>query len=363
MNSACLTSINSFKKFIMKKLILILCIFYIHTPIFSQNVNITFELDPISLGNNIDPSGLYVAHHIGFGFPGDNELTDPDGDGIYSIVITKPKGFSSHYTFVNGDSWDWLGKENISGLPCADAINYNDRWLPSVQSDTTIRAYFGDCDTWIPAPDSVDITFQLNTSNITVDPSGVFIAGGNDFGNPGDNPMFDIDGDNIYSIVIRKQKGFASNYTFTNGNCIDWSCQEDLAGLACAVLPNNFRELPAIYSDTIIKTCFGTCYSTGNCQPVLPITTNTNNFELNKNLFTIYPAITQNITTITFPESLLFNEKQIFITNAIGQIVYTTIINDQADLTLTVNNFENGLYFVTVKTAENIATKRLLIKK
>ena len=120
----------------MKNFILIFAILYLSTPIFSQNVNITFELDPVYLGNNISPNGLYLGHHIGFGFPGDLQLTDSDGDGIYSIVITKPKGFSSHYTFLNGDCSDWTCKENISGLPCADPNNYNDRWLSPVQSDT-----------------------------------------------------------------------------------------------------------------------------------------------------------------------------------------------------------------------------------
>ena len=75
-----------------------------------------------------------------------------------------------------------------------------------------------------PAPPAsfVDITFTLNVSSITsaggsIDPTGMFIAGGGNFGNPGDYPMTDLGG-GVWSITVNKPVGFTSDYTFTNGN-------------------------------------------------------------------------------------------------------------------------------------------------
>lgn len=244
--------------------------------------NITFELNTETIAE-IDPSGIYIAGGNGFGSPGDNQLTDSDGDGIYTITLQREEGFSSHYTFLNGNCPDYTCKENLTGLPCGDPGNFNDRFLSPVMGDRTIKACFGTCDddgSCTIVTDSIDITFELNTANIQVDPNGIFIAGGGNFGNPGDNPMIDPDGDGIYTFTTRRLSGFASYYTFTNGICPDFTCKEDLAGLPCGD-PLNFNDrfLPLTTSDTTIKACFGNCNDTGGCEEVTEFVDIT--FELN----------------------------------------------------------------------------------
>ena len=168
--------------------------------------------------------------------------------------------------------WNWGTKENLAGLPCGDPNNYNDRFLPTVTSDTTIKHCFGTCDSdgSCPAPPAafVDITFTLNVSSITsaggsIDPTGMFIAGGGNFGNPGDNPMTDLGG-GVWSITVNKPVGFTSDYTFTNGNS-GWGAKENISGLSCAVPPYSDRNLAPVYSDTTIQHCFGTCDYDGSC--------------------------------------------------------------------------------------------------
>ena len=79
----------------------------------------------------------------------------------------------NHYTFLNSPTYgsDWGTKENLAGLPCGDAANYNDRLLPVVAGDTTIKHCFGSCESdgsCPAAPGSfIDITFTLNVSSIT----------------------------------------------------------------------------------------------------------------------------------------------------------------------------------------------------
>lgn len=114
-------------------------------------------------------------------------------------------------------------------------------------------------------PDSVDVTFSVNAALVTTDPAGLFLAGGGTFGNPGDNPMADPDGDDVWEITVRLPKGASTDYTFTNGNCPNWGCKEDIAGLPCAVAPWNDRNFPGAWSDTTILACFGACESDGTC--------------------------------------------------------------------------------------------------
>ncbi len=257
----------------------------------SAQVNITFEMNSATI-NSIDPSGIFIAGGTGFGFPGENQLSDPDGDGIYSITINRPMGFSSHYTFLNGNCPDWSCKENLAGLPCADPANFNDRFISNVMSDTTVMACFGTCDmdgSCTIVTDSIDITFELNTELITVDPGGIYIAGGGNFGAPGDNEMLDPDGDGIYTFTSRRPKGFVSHYTFANGNCPDYSCKENIAGLPCAD-PSAFNDrfLSAVMSDTTIMACYGTCDMDGTCTVVLDSIDLT--FELNTSTISVDPG-------------------------------------------------------------------------
>jgi hypothetical protein len=81
---------------------------------------------------------------------------------------------------------------------------------------------------------TASVTFNLNMELQDVSESGVFLAGGADFGAPGDNPMTDDDGDGVYSITVEVAVPYTGNYTFTNGACGDWSCKENIAGQDCA---------------------------------------------------------------------------------------------------------------------------------
>jgi hypothetical protein len=114
-----------------------------------------------------------------------------------------------------------------------------------------------------------DVTFNLNMTNETVSPTGVFVAGGSFFGVAGDHPMTDSDGDGTWTVTIPVPHGFTGYYTFLNGNCLDWSCKENIAGLECAHPENyNDRMLDNIQADTSVSTCFGQCTTDGSCAEI-----------------------------------------------------------------------------------------------
>ncbi|MEM8907858.1 MAG: T9SS type A sorting domain-containing protein [Bacteroidota bacterium] len=329
--------------------------------IVTDSIDITFEVNTATLPA-IDPAGLFVAGGSGFGNPGDNPLVDPDGDGIYVSTVRRPVGFTSHYTFLNGNCPDYSCKENLGGLPCGDPNNFNDRLLPIVTSDTTILACFGTCDSngsCTLVTDSIDITFNLNTANITPDPGGIFIAGGGNFGNPGDNPMIDPDGDGIYTFTIRRAVGFSSFYTFTNGNCPDFSCKEDLEGLSCGD-PDNFNDrfLPAVTSDSTILVCFGNCASDGSCM-----TTSISNLSIDENLFTIQPTLAHDHTNIIFGDHTIVQEKQMVLMNTNGEALLSTTVQSGATYRLNTTHYPSGIYILSIATEEKLLTKKFIIQR
>ena len=115
---------------------------------------------------------------------------------------------------------------------------------------------------------TVSVTFNVNMANETTSPQGVYLAGGADFGIPGDFPMSDADGDGIWSTTVYVAPGYTGYYTFTNGACTNWSCKENIVGQPCAAGPYSDRELVNITEDTVINTCFAQCTSDGTCQDV-----------------------------------------------------------------------------------------------
>ena len=133
---------------------------------------------------------------------------------------------------------------------------------------TTPDLVFGTPPAWFqePAADAHEVTFNLNMANEIVSPEGVFLAGGGNFGFPGDFPMSDEDGDGIWSITVQVPHGFTGHYTFTNGACQDWSCKENIVGQDCADPDNwNDRLLVNVTANTVVNTCFSQCTSDGTC--------------------------------------------------------------------------------------------------
>ena len=99
-------------------------------------------------GATADPGGLYLAGGAEFGAPNARfRMYDNDGDGVYSIQIERPIGYGGYFTFTNGACADFSCKENIAGLPCARAENFNDRLLSPVQQDTTVSTCLSTCAT------------------------------------------------------------------------------------------------------------------------------------------------------------------------------------------------------------------------
>jgi hypothetical protein len=111
-----------------------------------QEVQVT-----IRLGVGIEPpspEGVWLAGGGNFDVPGGKyKMEDPDGDQIYEITFPRALGFTSYYAFANGACPDYSCKEDLTGLPCGDPNNFNDRHMDPLTGDLLIETCFGTCAT------------------------------------------------------------------------------------------------------------------------------------------------------------------------------------------------------------------------
>lgn len=111
-----------------------------------QEVQITFRLGMTAVPPH--PDGVWLAGGGHFDIPGGKyKMQDDDGDLIYEITMPREIGFNSFYTFTNGPCPDYSCKEDLTGLPCGDPENFNDRTLDPVLTDTILETCFGTCET------------------------------------------------------------------------------------------------------------------------------------------------------------------------------------------------------------------------
>lgn len=341
----------------MKKYLLLLPLMLMGLLAVGQSVNITFNVN--MNGETVDPAGVFIAGGSGFGSPGDNPMSDLDGDGIYTITLSKAENFSSHYIFLNGNCSDYSCKEIIAGQACSDPNSFDDRFIAVGTNDTTVSTCFNFCTdgTDCSGIKFVDITFNLDMSGIVVDTSGVYVAGGGAFGVPGDFELTDPDGDSIYSGTFSKPENFASFYTFANGACGNFSCKEDIAGQSCAN-PDNFddRFISVGSRDTAICTAFAQCVFEANCD-----VTSIGRAILDNEMFTLQPNRTAGETALKFA-SVVSGQRDIEVLSLSGQIILKSQISgSELSHTLSLEGLAPSMYFVKINQNDRVGIRKLQV--
>lgn len=326
---------------------------------FAQNVNVTFELNTANVAN--DPTGYYIAGGASFGVPGDNPMTvDPNDANKWTITMSVPANSYQNYTFTNGNS-GWGAKEDISGLPCADAGNFNDRFL-TVTQDTTIKACFGTCDsdgTCTAPATPVNITFRVDMSNEVVDAAGVKVAGGFQGWSDSGNPMTDM-GNGLWETTVSINPEIPIEWKFINGA---WGGDEQFDSTTHAACTKTTVDAGGVFTNRYLA-------STGTVDAILPTyifnectTTNTKEVFTKDGLFEINPTLVSNEAIINFTEEAVAADKQIRVINAVGQVVMNETVGQAQQYRLDATEFTNGLYFVVIEADGFAQTARILVNK
>ncbi len=194
---------------------------------------------------------------------GYNQLTDEDGDNIFSVTLDFPAGDIEYKYAVNGfEDQENLVDDMQNGADCAPVTDYAGYANRLVAAGSSTNDIFGSCT--ICSEQVVDVTFSVDVSNESFD--YVTIAGTFNGWNNGANPMNDDDGDGIYTITLQFPPNSAQEYKFLgNGN---WGTAEVFDGSeSCTTGPgeyiNRVVQVPgeSIVLDTV---CYNLCEA---CAP------------------------------------------------------------------------------------------------
>ena len=317
-------------------------------------LTVTFNVNMAN--EEVDPTGVYLAGGAAFGVPGDNPMTDDDGDGIYSITLEVDSGFSSYYTFTNGACGDWSCKENLAGLPCGDPNNYNDRFLPEVTQDVVVSTCFGQCSTdgTCEANAPIPVTFRVDMSEQIV-VSGVTIFGGSINGwNNTATPMTDDDGDGIYEATVDLTPG-GHEYKFVNSG-VEEMFDPIVHGECTVTTPdsvytNRYLFIEAEEAITTEAYCFNSCDA---CE------TGTGILEAAGVEFQIVPNVTSDQVEVRIANPSAA-PSQLTVVSYTGSIIKTQQIPAGVNTwTLDMTQEANGLYFVQLQSQGLGITQKLL---
>ena len=202
-----------------------------------------------------------------------------------------------------------------------------------------------------PAPPVIEefnVTFNVHTDSIagSVSPDGIYIGGGFIGGNDA-LLLADIDGDGIWS-GSKVLPAVGGNFTILNGNCLDWSCKENISEQPCAN-PDNYYDrnhlLGGFGQDTILNLQYGSCAN--------PLVIN----EIN-NLIKIYPNPNNGAINISSDKQI--NSVKIY--NMIGNLVLEEK-SYKTNSVINIQDFMNGIYFLEVEFEDGSFNKTKLIKR
>ena len=237
---------------------------------------VTYSVNTANMSVPVGPNGIYVGGGFYDAIYGAGtsamafQLSDPDGDGIWTGTDSILSTTVGNYTLLNSPNnpSDWGAKEDITGLPCADAANNNDRIFPTINGDTTLLHCFGTCDidgTCPPTLTPVNITFQVDMSQ-SVYTGTPILRGSWDWGGNGDL-MTDANGDNIWEFTrtFSSPPGTVNEYLYSvdTGGTQGYDVTEQNDPLGPCTNGNTQytnRLLPIPSLDTILGVvCFESC--------------------------------------------------------------------------------------------------------
>lgn len=302
----------------------------------------------------VDPSGLFVAGGCCFG-NSVHELTDEDGDGIYSLTIRRAAGFNSHYTFLNGACGDWSCKELIDGQDCADPLNFNDRFLEPLTGDVVINTCYGQCTDQaecVVVPE-VEVTFSVDMAGEDISAEGVKIAG--NFTNWSDEDMTNVSGTQYSYTTTLPANDY--EYKFKNGS-IGWEAFSE--GDPCTITSDDgtgnifINRLISLSGNNASEStpifCFNTC---NNCG------VGVNDLNVDNTMLEVRPTLSSVYFDLTFNTT---SESQLSIMSTQGELISTesiglNVTNKRVDAT----TLAPGMYFINLVTDKAMATHRVVV--
>ncbi len=191
-----------------------------------------------------------------------NTMTDPDGDGVYTVTVADLVGTVEYKYAINGFAdQENLVNDMVDGASCAPVTDFNGYANRQIEANGTANDFYGTCDGTcndvVPEP-AVDVTFQVDMSQYAGTFGTVNINGGFNGWCGGCAVMTDDDGDGVFGITIPLSPA-TYEYKFTLDG---WTAQEEFTeGDACTSTIDGFtnRTLDVTEATTLDAVCYNSC--------------------------------------------------------------------------------------------------------
>ncbi len=300
----------------------------------------------------VDEEGVYLAGGA-FGH-GEYRMTDPDGDGIYSLSMEVEEGFHSYYTYLNGlCPSGWSCKEDLSGQVCGDADNYFDRYLSPVYGYRKMEACFGYCSSkaFCYEEELYAVTFNLDTDNS--DSESTYYLAGNTINNwySRKHILEDLDNDGIYSITVMLHPG-DHQYKFIKDK--EW---EQLAKNSDCTITDDTgmytnRLVSVVDSElNLAAVLMNECHGFTSAVE-----------ELTQEKIELYPTLASDFVYIDL-ESFHYNEDIILaIYSMDGRLIESQNLTGGIVTNTDVSHYNSGSYLFSFHTIDGVQTERIVVR-
>jgi hypothetical protein len=294
---------------------------------------------------DVDPAGMHIAGSF-------NDFTPApmvsEGNGIYSFTASVEAGSTVLWKYLNGSTFD--GAEEVPeacGEP--DGFEGFNRIFNMPSEDTVLPTVcFASCEACGGQPDTYLIVFQLDASELDIDPAGIYIAGNFNAFSP--EPMTDA-GSGLYTFSTMAEAGSTVLWKYLNG--ADFSGVESVPS-ECGLDDgfggfNRDFEMPAepVVLDVV---CFGSCEACTNSTS-----------NVTRDGFKLYPNPNDGQFALLAPGS---GQATLRIFDLQGRMVHSGLVNTSEGEVLDYSQaiIDQGYYLVELRYGSRIFSTRMVVQ-
>lgn len=196
---------------------------------------------------------------------GYNELTDPDGDGIFSVEIADLTGEIEYKYGINGFAdQEQLVDDMVGGASCAPVTDFAGYANRTTDAGSSTNDTFGSCTSCADQTPPASVTFRVDMSQYAGTYGTVNLNGSFNGWCGSCTEMLDGDGDGVYEVTLTLATGTVE-YKFTLDG---WNMQEEFVeGTACTSTIDGYTNRTLTFSEDVVleAVCWNECAA---CQVV-----------------------------------------------------------------------------------------------
>ena len=199
-----------------------------------------------------------------------NTMTDPDGDGVYTVEVADLEGLVEYKYAINGFAdQENLVNDMVDGATCAPVTDYSAYANRTMDAGSVANDYYGTCDGTcndVPPPPGGTVLFRVDMSEYAGTYGTVNLNGSFNGWCGTCATMTDDDGDMVFELAVDLQGGTVE-YKFTLDG---WTAQEEFTdGDPCTSTIDGYinRTLDVTGDLDLPVVCYNQCTAC-NAEPV-----------------------------------------------------------------------------------------------